>query len=290
MNKKEEELDKTREEIEKVEEELEVAKQDVKKFKDVFKKRLRFMYQKGELGYMNSLFEAESFGEFLERFESVRIIVRQDHAAMDQYYQVQLKVEKKRDELVALQEKQKKQRAEADKVFQELSATMEEHKDVIAELNQEESLKKSELRKLNLERMKSGNFPYTGPLSRPSDGRLTSPYGYRNDPLGRGHRLHTGIDYGGGYGAPIYAAADGIVRKAQWINGYGFVLVIDHGGGISTLYAHMYSHQARVRVGDVVQRRQVIGGNGSAGNSTAPHLHFEVRKNGQPVNPVPYMK
>ena len=163
---------------------------------------------------------------------------------MDEYYQVQLKVEKKRDELIALQEKQKKQQAEADKVYQELRATMDKHKDVIAKLNQEESLKEDELRKLNLERMKSGNFPYTGPLSRPSDGTFRSPYGYRNDPLGRGYRLHTGFDYGGGYDAPIYAAADGIVRKAQWAGGYGFVIVIDHGGGISTLYAHMNSHQA----------------------------------------------
>lgn len=290
MNSIEKEMDETREKIEKVGKELEAAKQDVEKFKDVFKKRLRFMYQKGELGYMHTLFEAESFGQFLERFESIRIIVRQDHAAMDKYYQIQLKVEEKKKELVALQDKQKEQQKEATKVYEELTAAMEEHQGVIAELEEEEELKEAELRKLNLEMMKSGNFPYTGPLSRPSNGRVSSPYGYRNDPLGRGQRLHTGIDYAAPLNSPIYAAADGVVRKAQWAGGYGFVIVIDHGGGISTLYAHMYSHQARVRVGQVVERGQVIGGTGNAGNSTGPHLHFEVRKNGTPVNPVPYMR
>lgn len=119
--------------------------------------------------------------------------------------------------------------------------------------------------------------------------RMTSPFGGRNDPMGRGYRNHTGVDFGASKGTPIYAAGDGVVTRAGAARGYGNLIVISHGNGLETWYAHMYSHQIGVHVGQKVKRGDHIAGVGSAGNSTGAHLHFEVRVNGQPVNPMPYL-
>ena len=99
--------------------------------------------------------------------------------------------------------------------------------------------------------------------------------------------MHTGIDIGAPSGAPIVAAAAGTVLVAGWEEGYGNTVVIDHGGGIATLYGHQSS--IAVAVGQSVTRGQVIGAVGSTGHSTGPHLHFEVRVNGSPVDPLGYL-
>lgn len=122
-----------------------------------------------------------------------------------------------------------------------------------------------------------------------SNMNITSSFGGRQDPLGRGYLNHTGVDFSGGTGTPIYAAGEGLVTRAGPARGYGNLIVINHGNGLETWYAHMYSNHIGVRVGQHVKRGDHIGGIGSAGNSTGPHLHFEVRYNGQPVNPMPYL-
>jgi murein DD-endopeptidase MepM/ murein hydrolase activator NlpD len=124
-------------------------------------------------------------------------------------------------------------------------------------------------------------------MQRPADGPITSGYGYRVHPIFGTRRLHTGIDFGGGYGAPIFAAESGTVISAGSRGGYGNAIVIDHGGGTTTLYAH----QSRFAVsgGAQVSRGQVIGYIGSTGYSTGPHLHFEVRINGATTDPAPYL-
>ena len=117
---------------------------------------------------------------------------------------------------------------------------------------------------------------------------LTSYYGYRVHPIFGTRKLHSGIDIGAGAGTPTYAAADGIVVEAGWTGGYGKAVIIDHGGGIATLYGH--SSQLYVAPGQSVKRGQLIAACGSTGFSTGPHLHFEVRVNGSPVDPLAYLR
>lgn len=118
-------------------------------------------------------------------------------------------------------------------------------------------------------------------------GRVGSGFGYRIHPIYRTKRLHTGLDIGGSTGDPVYAAKGGEVIWADRRGGYGLTVVIDHGDGISSLYAHMSGYEARL--GDFVARGDVIGYIGSTGTSTSPHLHFEIRVNGNPVDPLPYL-
>jgi murein DD-endopeptidase MepM/ murein hydrolase activator NlpD len=118
---------------------------------------------------------------------------------------------------------------------------------------------------------------------------FTSGYGVRADPFHAGAAMHPGIDLAGSYGTPIYATADGTVARAGWNSGgYGNMVELDHGRGIMTRYGHMSA--VLVRAGDHVTRGQQIGRMGSTGRSTGNHLHYEVRIDGHPVNPIPFMK
>jgi murein DD-endopeptidase MepM/ murein hydrolase activator NlpD len=126
------------------------------------------------------------------------------------------------------------------------------------------------------------------PSGRPVEGyRLTSSFGTRNDPFGAGRRRHNGLDMAGPIGTPIYATADGIVGRAQWVSGYGKYVEINHGSGIQTRYGHM--SQILVEPGARVTRGELIGRMGSTGRSTGSHLHYEVRVEGVPVNPTPFL-
>lgn len=126
------------------------------------------------------------------------------------------------------------------------------------------------------------------PSARPVDAyRLTSSFGTRSDPFGAGRRRHNGLDMAGPMGTPIYATADGIVGRAQWVGGYGNYVEINHGGEIQTRYGHM--SQLLVQPGARVSRGQQIGLMGSTGRSTGSHLHYEVRVDGRPINPVPFL-
>lgn len=121
----------------------------------------------------------------------------------------------------------------------------------------------------------------------PYIGRVGSGFGYRIHPIYRTRRLHTGVDIGGSSGDPVYAAKGGEVIWAKRRGGYGHTVLIDHGDGITTLYAHMSGYETSL--GAFVARGDVIGYIGSTGTSTSPHLHFEVRVNGNPVDPLPYL-
>jgi murein DD-endopeptidase MepM/ murein hydrolase activator NlpD len=122
----------------------------------------------------------------------------------------------------------------------------------------------------------------------PVRGGLVSGYGWRDDPFGEGWGLHFGVDVAAPEGAPVAARADGVVEYAGWASAYGLVVVLAHGSEYHTLYAHL--RRVRVGRGDRVRAGQVVGEVGSTGRSTGPHLHFEVRFRGVPVDPIPYLR
>lgn len=127
---------------------------------------------------------------------------------------------------------------------------------------------------------------YSWPV--PGHGRISSPYGYRIHPIFNVNRMHTGVDISAPSGTPIVAVNSGVVIHSGWQGGYGMTVIVDHGGGMATLYAHNSANT--VSVGQQVSRGQTIALMGSTGNSTGPHLHFEVRKNGDHIDPLPYIR
>lgn len=130
---------------------------------------------------------------------------------------------------------------------------------------------------------------HSTPSIRPSNAPISSGFGYRLDPLGRRtSKKHNGIDFAGKPDSPIFVTADGVVRHAGWVPSFGQAILVDHGFGYSTLYAHTTG--AQVKAGDVVKRGDKIATMGSSGRSTGTHLHYEVWKDGQPVNPRNYFK
>ncbi|MGO4915115.1 DUF5930 domain-containing protein [Pseudogemmobacter sp. W21_MBD1_M6] len=142
------------------------------------------------------------------------------------------------------------------------------------------------LDKMNMYRIAAEKAPFAIPVK--SAFRFTSGFGVRRDPITGGSRMHSGTDFAGAHGTPIYATADGVVTHAGWSSGYGRLVKIQHQFGIETSYAHQ--SQIRVKVGQRVSRGDRIGDMGNTGRSTGTHLHYEVRVGGKPVNPMVYIK
>lgn len=246
------------------------------------------MYQKGEHRYINLLFSANSFSEFLARLEMLRIWVKSEKMILDQYAQTQQNIEK---EMAEIQKKKK----ELDPILAEAKVELDQYtklynqqKTKLSQLEHEEHLTQEQInRKNQVVRLAHAGGNYgTGKLLWPQPGgRITSEFGWRNG------RMHEGIDIANSIGAPILAADSGVVVLTKSDpGGYGYYVVIDHGNGLKTLYAHMYPSTVKVRVGQKVIKGQRIASVGDSGNASGAHLHFETLKNGKPVDPMLYFR
>ena len=180
-------------------------------------------------------------------------------------------------------------RAEADQELSRQQSLLARVEAQISEYESEKHLAEEELARLEQEirSRSSGGDAGSGRLSWPIAAPVSSPFGPRVHPILGSVRLHAGIDLRAGSGTPIRAAGSGRVIMAGVFGGYGNTTVIDHGGGLTTLYAHQSS--LAVSVGDTVDAGEVIGYVGSTGLSTGAHLHFETRENGVPVDPMRYL-
>jgi murein DD-endopeptidase MepM/ murein hydrolase activator NlpD len=136
---------------------------------------------------------------------------------------------------------------------------------------------------LKIEKYKTDHIPSIWPVH----GTITSGFGYRASPWGAGRDWHPGVDIASNYGTPVVATADGIVEESDYCGGYGYLVKINHGNGIETLYGH--NSQLLVHAGERVKRGQVIARMGSTGASTGPHCHYEIRVGGNAVNPMKYL-
>ena len=185
-------------------------------------------------------------------------------------------ISKQKEEIVA-------QAEEKEQAYESLKQRREEYEAQISEL--EKSSKDLEVMILKkIAASSGGKVLGSGALASPLEGRITSRFGYRRHPLWGGRHFHTGLDISGKYGSPVVAADAGEVIFSGWWDGYGKAIVIDHGRMTTTVYAHL--SRMYKNVGAVVAKGQVIGLVGNTGYSTGSHLHFEVRKNGKPVDPL----
>jgi len=302
---------------------LDAAEATLARHNDALRRRIVDAYERGDVGYLNVLLAATSFNEFVERWDDIRYLVVQtertvrerraaEHAVASA--RVSLEGEQLRlNEAVATQQRVQAQLASlAEQRRSLVAAASVERQTVAGQVAQLEDLSASEegaLEALIRERQReeeerrralaeaarraallNGQAPppenpgAPGAFSWPVSGPITSPFGLRPNPFGSGLETHPGIDIGAPMGATIAAAAGGRIIFAGWYGGYGNAIIIDHGGSTSTLYGHC--SQIFVSQGQDVQRGQAIGAVGMTGRATGPHLHFEVRVNGVPVDPT----
>lgn len=288
---------------------------------DVLNRRVRAIYMHGQLNYLEVILGANSFSDFANRVELLKRVIRSDYNLILEIQKQKAAIEAKKSQL----EEDKRQldalAAEAEKTRQEIAKKKAEQQKVLdaaksnkaaaAQMEQDLNAQLASVRNLIQQRLAAAeaarqaaqqqaasddeggggsddNYVQgTGAMGWPCSGPITSPFGYRTHPIFGTTIFHAGIDIGVDYGTPIHAADSGVVVYSGWISGYGNAVIIDHGGGISTLYGHNQS--LAVSEGQSVSKGSVIAYAGSTGNSTGPHCHFEVDVNGSPVNPMGYL-
>lgn len=297
-----EDLDFLTAKLEAAEEELQIATEKREAQFELLGSRMKFLQQKGSSGYLEILLEAENFSDLFLRMQYVNDIMIFDKEILDELQEIQDTIQKKKDEIEESHAAQEEVVALQQAKFDEMNEIVSEKEAVYA--SYESSLQKYEqLVKANeqleadvlrqMTQMSSGSstvyYSGNGQFAWPVPGysRISSEYGYRTSPISGKREFHNGLDIPGGYGTAIVAAEAGKVTYAAWMNGYGYTIIIDHGGGLTTLYGHNSS--LVVSKGDVVKRGQTIAKCGSTGWSTGNHCHFTVSKNGSYVNPHDYL-
>ena len=287
--------------IEEVEEDLEIVTEKQDRQKEVFEKRVVALYEAGETQYLDLILKSRSLSDFLSSYYVISELAEADRTILDELKDKKKtidlskqKLENERKELAIIVENQTRE-------SRTLQNTKKIRENFVAKLSTQEQELQSKIDKINseydainkqiLELAQSGiQTTYIGgQLAWPVPGytRITSPYGTRLHPILGRYKLHTGVDISAPLGANFIAVNDGIVVKAEYNGNYGNMVMINHGGGISTLYAH--GSEILVKAGEQVTRGQPVLKIGSTGLSTGPHAHFEVRINGSTVDPLPYI-
>ena len=273
---------------------------------DALNKRLRVMYKNGETGMLEILLGSSNISDFLSNVDMIQKIYDNDIKILKkiQKQHEDIKEQKVQLETLKTQLEQEKKNEEAKQA--ELQVQKSSVEALKAEVSKDNKALEKQIDQLNAEAnaltaliqaqqnkgqaSSSATSQYTGGAMAwpvPASHRITSPYGYRIHPILKVKKFHSGIDIGAGSGSSIIAAADGKVTMSKYYGGYGNTVMIDHGGGMVTLYAHC--SKLNVSVGQKVSKGQNIALVGSTGQSTGPHLHFEVRKNGATQNPTSYV-
>lgn len=289
------------ESIEKLEEKLKILKEKYDEQEEILSQRLITMYESGDTNYLDVILSSRSVSDFLSNYFLITELTNYDTELLeeigekkDQIELAKKKLDNDKEQLITIKQNQTK----TGKILENTKNVRENY---IAKLSEQEKEIQSKIDEYNarfneinqeiLELAKEGlETQYIGgQMAWPVPGytRITSKYGMRYHPILHYTKLHTGMDIGAPMGANFIAANDGIVTKASFNTAYGNMVIIDHGGGISTLYAH--GSEILVTVGQVVKRGEPILKVGSTGYSTGAHAHFEVRINGVVTDPMPYV-
>ncbi|RXZ82814.1 hypothetical protein EBB07_09485 [Paenibacillaceae bacterium] len=300
-------LEQTETELIEAGQSLEEAELRIETRDKLLQQRIRLMYTNGSVSYLDVLLSSTSFSDFLDRFDTLQTVMKQDTEILADHQRdkeliiaKKLEIEEKLAEVTDLygrlgdyhellskkEEEKELMLAKFDQQMVELQGISEEQEKLLIALAKRSSDLQKE--KNRIETYYDGG----GKLLRPiGAARTSSPFGARVDPItGKKGKMHNGMDFAAPQGSAIYAAESGVVIVAQKTSGYGNTIIIDHGGGMWTLYAHIRNGGLLVSSGDQVKRGQKIAEVGNTGRSTGPHLHFEVRINEKPVNPHSYLK
>ncbi|ACL77199.1 murein hydrolase activator EnvC family protein [Ruminiclostridium cellulolyticum] len=300
LKKKSVEVSDVKADIERITKEIEQIDEDYKAKTELFKTRMRIMYQNMNQSPFEVFVESKSLSEFFTRLEIISLVKENDNKLIQEIITGRESTElQKQDKLRELQEKNQQLKTLTNKVSdikntsQKVQSEIEASKSKLKDLEKKEdemiALSKELAKKIT--KLSSTTAKYAGGvLSWPTPGytRISSPYGNRIHPIYKVRKFHTGIDIDAASGATIIAANSGRVIMAGWNGGYGNCVIIDHGGGLATLYAHQ--SKILVQVGDYLKKGDTVGKVGSTGLSTGPHLHFEVRKAGDTKDPLAYYK
>ena len=296
-------------EIAELEEEIASLDEDIAENYEKFKERLRAFHLSGEASKLEILLGSQSFMDFLNRYAIITAVAERDKALMDSLseeidaQQEQLsKVEKMMAEVEASRAEAEALRADLDAKSSELEQIKADTQKLLDDIRDDEELTQQAIEELNKDmealeeeieeaiRNSTGEYvggSFTWPC--PGYSRISSPFGYRTHPItGEKDKLHKGVDLAAAKNTPILAANSGKVTSAyNYENGsYGKYVIIDHGGGYVTLYAHC--NEVLVKKGDVVTKGQQIAKVGTTGSSTGNHLHFEIRIGDKVVDPMDY--
>ncbi len=301
---------------------LAAAQATLRRHNDALRRRLIDAYEQGDLGYLAVLMESKSFGDFVERWNDVRYVIKANEATIRSRREAENKVAliqaglvaneaslrnaqadaaqqqlaldglaQQRRNLLQIAESERStvatQVSELDDTSAEAEAALEE---LVREKQAEEDARRAAARRAA--QLAGESLPpepgAPGQLAWPVSGPITSPFGMRMHPVYGRPILHAGIDIGVPQGTTIGAAADGRVIVAGYEGDCGNMVALDHRGGLSTIYCHM--SQIFVGVGQDVARGQAIGAVGMTGDATGPHLHFQVMQDGHPVDPMSYLR
>lgn len=314
------ELDATREELSRLGAQLDdtrarlaQAERDLATAQDSLDRRAVNMYKSGGVTYLEVLLDTTRLSDLITRLDFLSFIVQQDARILREVKDLRAEVDAQRLDLEAqeaaaaqTERRQAEQTARLESLVSEQESKLSQVEEArgakravvakaetdMAAWEKQEAALEAESESLaaeirSLSEGSGGAVTGTGQFVRPVDGRVSSAFGWRIHPIFKVKKMHTGVDMSASMGTPIRAADSGTVIQAGWRGGYGQTVVISHGGGLATLYAHQ--SQILVSVGDAVARGDTIGKVGSTGYSTGPHLHFEVRVNGSPVDPMGYL-
>ncbi|VBB05488.1 peptidase m23 [Lucifera butyrica] len=278
---------------------LNKTEQNLKERSQILDRRVRDIYKNGQVSYLDVLFGANDFNDLITRMDLLKRVLHQDVTLIDQVkaerelvIQKKNELEQDRQTILTLQ-----QAAEARK--QTIEASKREQQQILNAAQNDRNAAEREYRELqetsrrieemirNRDQMSPGAAGGTGVFLWPVSGPITSPFGWRVHPIFGTRIFHSGIDIGVDIGTPVAAADGGVVIYSGWIDGYGKAVMIDHGGGLTTLYGH--NSELLVVVGQRVRKGEIIAKSGMTGYATGPHVHFEVRLNGKPVNPLGYL-
>lgn len=290
------------ESINEVSEKLSEAEQRYERQREILEGRLVAVYEAGETNYLDVILSSRSISDFLSNYFLITEIASYDTELLEDMQNQKNEIESEKKKLDDTQEQLATIKANHTKTAKILENTKTVRQNFIAKLSDKEKDIQSKIDEYNRQfaevnaeilalAMQGLDTQYIGGVFAwpvPGYTRITSKYGMRTHPITGVYKLHTGVDIGAPMGASFVAANDGIVVKAGYNGAYGNMVIIDHGGGVQTLYAH--GSEIMVNVGDTVKKGEtVVLKVGSTGYSTGAHAHFEVRLNGVVTDPMPYI-